>query len=41
MEERAALRDRITTSEVAGGVMSEAGGGLTFPDSAGDETCDS
>jgi hypothetical protein len=23
------------------GVMSEAGGGLTYPDSAGDETCDS
>ena len=28
------------TSEVTGGVMSEAGGGLTYPDSAGDETCD-
>ena len=25
----------------AGGVMSEAGGGLTYPDSAGDEMCDS
>jgi Rieske Fe-S protein len=24
-----------------GGVMSEAGGGLTYPDGAGDETCDS